>query len=78
MWRRFLSVLCELEYPSVQGSVRWSKGQSAFDRRAEMDKEQDTSVPSTTIDTFIPGICTIYRTWDKVHSEIKGKVQDYI
>ena len=43
-----------------------------------MDKEQDTSVPSTTIDTFIPGICTIYRTWDKVHSEIKGKVQDYI
>jgi hypothetical protein len=37
------------------GGVRWSKGQSAFDSRAEMDKEQDTSFISTTIGTFIPG-----------------------
>jgi len=37
------------------GDVCWSKGQSAFERRAEMNKEQDSSVSSTTSDTFIPG-----------------------
>jgi len=57
------------------GSVHWSKGQSAFDSRAEMDKEQDASVISTTSGTFIPGKIQFTGCGMKFAVKLRSKVK---
>ena len=57
------------------GDVRWSKGQSVFEGRAEMDNEQDATVSGTTSDTFIPGKIQFTGCGIKFTVKLKSKVK---